>query len=72
MLEKEQLSYEEMERLIGAPPYGAKSKISPTDWDAFQEEDAAEVKSPRDLPTSEGVPLVDSPPSAGKEENVKS
>ncbi|OQV24117.1 Paraplegin [Hypsibius exemplaris] len=56
LLIKEQLSYEEVELLIGSPPYGAKSKISPTDWDAFNEETASDVKSPRDMPTSDGVP----------------
>ena len=65
-MEKEQLSYEDVESLIGAPPHGRKSKISPADWDAFQEEDSTEVKSPRDLPTSEGLPLPEATPPAPK------
>ncbi|GAV06972.1 hypothetical protein RvY_16876 [Ramazzottius varieornatus] len=56
LIKKEQLSYEDVELLIGSPPYGPKSKITPSDWDSFQEEDYTDVKSPRDMPSSESPP----------------
>lgn len=62
LLKKEQLNYEDVELLIGPPPHGAKAKISPSEWEIFGSEDASDVNSPRDLPTSQPVPRVDSPP----------
>ena len=55
-MKKEQLSYEDVEVLIGSPPHGPKSKISPSDWDSFEEEDIGSVHSPRDIPSADSTP----------------
>ena len=53
LLKKEQLNYEEVEGLIGAPPHGPKTKISMSDWESFEHEDASSIRGPSDLPTSD-------------------
>ncbi|XP_055342096.1 paraplegin-like isoform X2 [Paramacrobiotus metropolitanus] len=59
LLLKEQMNYEDMEKLIGPPPFGAKAMISPSDWDNFIAEDIKDIKTPTDLPTAQDA----TPPS---------